>query len=90
MNRRRDAESTPGIDDGSPGSLRQMGRYGGHGLTIGVATALFAWLGHLLDGWLGTGPLFAVLGATAGFGAAFYSMYRELVLKERRDDDDGG
>lgn len=88
MDRGRDVEPTPGHDDGSsPGPLRQMGRYGGHGITIGVATALFAWLGNLLDESLGTGPLFVILGATAGFVGGFYAMYRDLVLDERREDD---
>lgn len=92
MNRGRDAEPAPGSDDGaSPGALRQMGRYGGHGLTIGLATALFSWLGNLLDGWIGTGPLFVILGATIGFAGGFYAMYRDLVLKKDREGaDDGG
>lgn len=91
MNRRRDVEPDSGSDDGdSPGTVRQMGRYGGHGLTIGVATALFAWLGHLLDGLLGTGGLFAILGGMAGFGGAFYSMYRDLMAEDAPGDDDAG
>lgn len=92
MNRGRDAG--PGEKDGdgsSSGALRQMGRYGGHGLTIGVATALFSWLGNLLDGLIGTGPLFVILGATIGFVGGFYSMYRDLVLEKRpEEEDDGG
>ena len=91
MNRARDAGPEAEDEDGSPpGALRQMGRYGGHGMTIGVATALFSWLGNLLDGLIGTGPLFVILGATIGFVGGFYSMYRDLVLEERREDGDDG
>lgn len=70
----------------SPDTIQQLGRYGGHGLTLGAATALFAWLGSLLDGWLGTAPLFVVLGAVAGFTGGFTSMYRDLVLRSGRGD----
>lgn len=83
-----DAETPPENKDGSsPGTLRQMGRYGGHGLSIGATTSLFAWLGHLLDGWIGTGSLFVILGAVIGFAGGFYGMYRDLVL--RAEDESG-
>ncbi|MDP2496771.1 MAG: AtpZ/AtpI family protein [Candidatus Palauibacterales bacterium] len=91
MNRVGDAGPAPEEDSSSSSSTgRQLARYGGHGLTIGVATALFSWLGNLLDGLIGTGPLFVILGATIGFVGGFYSMYRDLVLEQRREDDDGG
>lgn len=68
-----------GNRDRSPPTVwSELGRYGGHGLTIGIATALFAWLGWLLDGRLHTEPLFVLLGAFVGFGAGFYSMMRHL------------
>ncbi len=57
----------------------ELGRYGGHGLTIAISTALFGWLGTLLDERLRTAPLFVLLGVFLGFGAAFYSMYRRLT-----------
>ena len=64
-----------------------MGRYGGYGLTLGLSTALFAWLGSLLDERLGTGSLFVVVGTFVGFGGAFYSMYRNLMIDTRPTDD---
>lgn len=65
-----------------------MGRYGGHGLTIALATALFAWLGSLVDERLGTEPLFVLLGVFLGFGAGFYSMYAKLVAAPRGAGDE--
>ncbi len=73
---------------GPSGTLTELGRYGGYGLTLGLSTALFAWLGSKLDERLHTGPLFVILGTFAGFAAAFYSMYRHLVLDQRRRSSD--
>jgi hypothetical protein len=67
-------------------ALGEVGRHAGHGLTIALSTALFAWLGDWLDGRLGTTPLFVLLGAGAGFAAGFYSMYRQLVGSGGEDD----
>jgi hypothetical protein len=58
----------------------------GHGLTWALSTALFLFLGWKLDGWLGTLPLFTILGAFVGAGAGFYSLYRHLVASSRGDD----
>lgn len=88
MTRRPDEAPDPSSPGPSPGPLRQVGRYGGHGLTIGAATALFAWAGDRLDRWLGTAPLFVILGALVGLGGGFMVMYRDLVL-ERRNGDEG-
>jgi len=70
-------------------TLVELGRYGGYGLTIGLATALFAWLGSVLDERLQTGPLFVILGTFTGFGAGFYSMYRHLVVDPREEGPNG-
>lgn len=83
------AEDRDGPADRPDGTLQQVGRYGGHGLTIGAATALFTWLGHLLDGWLHTAPLFVILGAAVGFSSGFYAMYRDLVLRPDEPEGDG-
>ncbi|MDT8435478.1 MAG: AtpZ/AtpI family protein [Gemmatimonadota bacterium] len=70
-------------EEGDDGSLAQLGRYGGHGLTLGLSTALFAWIGWRVDERLHTGPLFVILGTFTGFAAGFYSMYRRLVIEPR-------
>jgi F0F1-type ATP synthase assembly protein I len=61
----------------------------GHGLTWALSTALFLFLGWKLDGWLGTLPLFTILGAFVGAGAGFYSLYHHLVVKSREQDSSG-
>lgn len=78
------------------GTLADVGRFGGYGLTLGIATALFAWIGSILDKRFHTEPLFVLLGTFTGFGAGFYSMYRHLVLdrsdelrSDRERDSDG-
>ncbi len=68
----------------------QVGQYAGYGLTMALATALFAWLGSLLDEAIGTAPVFVLLGAFIGFGGGFYSMYWRLVLRAPGADGDGG
>lgn len=67
--------------DSQTGLATDVGQYAGYGLTIGLATALFAWFGDWLDERLHTEPLFVVIGAFLGFSAAFYSMYWRLVIK---------
>lgn len=83
--------SSRGSDDeqgqSTPSLTSEMGRYGGHGLTIAVSTALFGWLGVLADDRLGTEPLFVLLGVFLGFGAGFYSMYSKLMAGQGAPED---
>ncbi len=67
-----------------------VGQYAGYGLTMALATALFAWLGSLLDEAIGTEPVFVLLGAFLGFGGGFYSMYWRLVLRGPGAGGEGG
>ena len=70
------------------GVASQLGQYTGFGLTLAGATALFAWLGTVLDRWLATEPLFVLVGTFLGFGAGFYHMYSRLVLRSPSRDRD--
>jgi F0F1-type ATP synthase assembly protein I len=65
--------------------------YLGHGLTLAASTLIFLWLGTKADGWLGTEPWLALLGAFIGAGAGFYHMYRHLIVvpRERAQNREG-
>jgi F0F1-type ATP synthase assembly protein I len=78
----------PGDEPSS--SASQIGRYGGYGITLGLAVALFAWLGTLLDARWGTKPLFVLLGTFAGFGAGMYRMLRDLSGSQDAPSDRSG
>jgi len=61
----------------------ELARYAGHGMTLVASTALFLFVGLKVDGWLGTLPVFTVLGAFVGAFGGFYSMYHHLVVEPR-------
>ncbi|MGH7483031.1 MAG: AtpZ/AtpI family protein [Longimicrobiales bacterium] len=71
--------------DGEPGEslAAGAGRYLGLGLTWALSTALFLLGGWAVDRWLGTMPLFLLVGAFIGAGAGFYSLYYHLVIEPR-------
>lgn len=78
--------SEPGDESSSTAS--QLGRYGGHGLALGLAVALFAWLGNLLDERLGTSPLFVLVGGGLGFAGGLYRLLRDLAHEPPQDPQD--
>jgi ATP synthase protein I len=48
-------------------------------------------IGLALDWWLGTRPVFAIIGAVAGFGSGFYKLWRySAVLEELAKDRERG
>lgn len=61
-----------------------VAQYLGHGLTWAMSTGLFLVGGWFVDRWLGTMPLFLIVGAFVGAGAGFYSLYHHLVVEPRR------
>ena len=69
-------------------------RFADLGLRMGAAILVFTYLGHLLDGWLDTYPLFLLvlgfLGLAGGMASVYYTIYpRERPPAERGDDDRG-
>jgi F0F1-type ATP synthase assembly protein I len=71
----------------------QWGRYLGVGMTWALSTALFLYLGTVVDGRLKTEPWFTVIGAVVGASAGFYSLYRQLMKgtpSGKRDVKEGG
>lgn len=72
------------------GTAASAGEYLGHGLTMAASTLLFLWLGTKVDGWLGTEPWLALVGAFLGAGGGFYHMIHHLVVVPReRENRDG-
>lgn len=45
------------------------------GLRLGLSVIIGVLAGVLLDNWLGTRPLFILIGVVAGIGAAMYSIW---------------
>jgi F0F1-type ATP synthase assembly protein I len=45
------------------------------GLRLGISVILGMGGGLLLDNWLGTLPLFTLIGVALGFGAAMYTIW---------------
>jgi F0F1-type ATP synthase assembly protein I len=78
-------------DRRSPGrpAAASAAAYLGHGLTWAASTLLFLWLGTKADGWLGTEPWLALLGAFIGAGAGFYHMYHHLIVVPRERERSG-
>ncbi|MGI9089466.1 MAG: AtpZ/AtpI family protein [Gemmatimonadaceae bacterium] len=53
--------------------------YAGFGIQFVVAILVFAYAGSWVDRYLGSRPLFLVLGVFVGAGGTFYSMYRRVM-----------
>lgn len=64
--------------------LGDVAQYLGYGMTLAMSTALFLVGGYLLDRWLGTLPLFLIVGTFVGAGAGFYSLYFHMVVQPRQ------
>jgi F0F1-type ATP synthase assembly protein I len=61
-------------------------RFAGAGLQFAVSLLICLWLGTWLDRKFGTAPVFLYVGVFLGAGAAFYSMYRQLMANLERDE----
>jgi F0F1-type ATP synthase assembly protein I len=53
------------------------------GMRLGLSVVIGVVAGVLLDKWLGTSPLFTLLGVAVGIGAAMYSIW-EVARNEMR------
>ncbi|MBN1827182.1 MAG: AtpZ/AtpI family protein [Candidatus Eisenbacteria bacterium] len=65
------------------------GRYMHLGATLAASTLLFLYGGYRLDGWIGTLPLFTLIGTFVGGFGGFVYLYRELTAGERRRKREG-
>jgi len=59
-------------------------RYTHLGLTLAVSTLLFFYGGYRLDRWIGTLPIFSLVGTFAGGIGGFLYLYREVTAGERK------
>lgn len=75
-----------GKRDGRRPPLAEGAEFLGHGMAWALSTLLFLFLGRYVDGWLGTRPIFTIIGAFIGAGAGFYSIYHSVVVKPRERD----
>ncbi len=64
--------------------------YVGLGFSFAFAILLFGALGWLVDGWLHTRPLFAIVGAFVGGFGGFMSIYYRVKRDTDAEKRDGG
>lgn len=74
-------------------ALAAVAPFMGYGITLAMATALFFFVGWRVDRWLGSTPIFSIVGAFVGAGGGFYYIVRQIGSvsgpHERPDGDAG-
>ena len=56
----------------------------GAGFQFAGAILLFLGGGHLADKWLGTRPVFTLVGLAVGLAAGFYAFFVRVMAESRR------
>jgi F0F1-type ATP synthase assembly protein I len=59
-------------------AIRTVGAISTVGLSFVLAIVMGAWLGRVLDGWLGTAPVFFILCFFLGLAAGILNVYRTV------------
>ena len=59
-------------------------RYAHLGVTLAASTLLFLYAGYRLDQWIGTLPIFTLIGTFLGGFGGFLYLYREVTAGERK------
>src|SRR5687768_5461502 len=72
--------------DEEPRQRSAAAKFAGVGLQFALTLLVGLALGTWLDGKFGTAPVFLYLGVFLGAGAAFYSMYRQLMANLEREE----
>ena len=62
----------------------------GAGFQFAFAILLFLGGGFLVDRWLGTRPVFTLLGVAVGLAAGFYAFLLRVMAESRRGSDRAG
>ena len=76
-------------DESNPGPwrapFRQFALYSHVGMMFPIAIAIGFFAGYMVDGWLGTLPLFALLGVVLGFAAATRNLLKTVSIEDDRN-----
>lgn len=64
-------------------TYRALGTVGAVGMAFVLAIVLGFWIGHVLDGWLGTSPWLTILFFFFGLAAGVVNVYRTMAQAER-------
>jgi len=70
--------------------MAQGQKYFAVGLRFAGGVVAFTLGGYALDRWLGTIPLFTLVGTVGGSVLSYISVYRQLVLDSRDANRDAG
>lgn len=73
--------------EGEPSPWRALGGLATVGITLVVATALATIGGYFLDGWLGTKPVFTLIGLGVGIATGFREFFRAIRRWEEEERD---
>ncbi|HEX5165104.1 MAG TPA: AtpZ/AtpI family protein [Thermomicrobiales bacterium] len=68
------------LGDTNQRDFQAVGAASGLGCTVVVSLLLCIGGGVLLDNWLGTSPVFVLIGVALGLAAAGYALYELAVL----------
>jgi F0F1-type ATP synthase assembly protein I len=70
-----------------PQDVNQLLRFSHVGIQFVLVFGAFVFVGLKLDGWVGTVPLFTILGVLLGFALAFYQLYVSVFGAGRKPGD---
>ena len=76
-------EEKPKKGTGWTRAVQDAGPYLGMGIGLAVTVLACLGAGYWLDGRFGTAPLFFLVGAVFGLGAAGYHFYRTVTARRR-------
>lgn len=74
--------------EGEPSPWRALGGLATVGITLVVATALATIGGYFLDRWLGTKPVFTLIGLGVGIATGFREFFRAIRRWEKEERDE--
>lgn len=72
---------------GLPSQGLDLARFGGMGLQFAATLCVFAFAGYWLDRWLGTLPLFLIVGVFVGFFGGTLSMVKRVARYRASSED---